>query len=143
MPQNGLSVGSDARFDIITPAGLLTLPTLETFDAKKITKKTKVRPLHGVPINLQFPDGWEGTFQVARADSTLDDFFAAQEAAQLAGANIGNGTIHQTIVEVNGSTSQYMFTNVELYLEDAGSFQSVSEVKQHVSFVASQRIKVL
>ncbi len=143
MPQNGLTVGSDARFDIVTAAGTLTLPTLESFDAKKMTHKSKVRPLNSLPINLQFPDGWDGSFVVARADSTLDDFFAAQEAAQLAGANLGSGSIHQTITEVNGSTSQYMFTDVQISLDDAGSWASLSEVKQHVSFTATSRIKVL
>lgn len=143
MPQNGLTVGSDARFDVITAAGALSLPTLESFHAKKITQQRKVNPLNASPINMQFPNGWEGSFVVARADSTLDDYFAAQEAAQYAGANLAAGTIHQTITEVNGTTSQYMFTDVQLSIEDAGNYEALSEVKQHVSFVASARIKVV
>jgi hypothetical protein len=143
MPQNGLTVGSDARFDIVTASGLLTLTGLESFSSKKLTHKTKVRLLNGKPISLQFPDGWEGAFLVARTDSMVDDYFSAQEAAQLAGANLGTGTIHQTIEEVNGSVSQYMYTDVQLILEDTGSWESISEVKQHISFVASARPKVL
>ena len=143
MPQSGISVGSDARFDILTPTGLLSLPTLLSFDAKKITHKVKINPLTGVPINLQFPDGWEGSFDVAREDSTLDDYFALIEASQYAGANIASGTIHQSITEVNGTISQYMFTGVQLYFDDAGNWKALSDVMQKVSFMAQTRIKVV
>ena len=36
-----------------------------------------------------------------------------------------------------------MFTDVQLFLEDAGNYEALAEVKQHVSFVASARIKVV
>ncbi len=142
MPQSGLNVGSDARFDILTATGVLALPTLTTFGAKKITHKGKVNPLNGLPINLQFPDGWEGTFNVSRADGTLDDYFAQVEAAQLAGANLPAGTIHQTVTNPDGSTSQYMFTGVQLYYDDAGDYEALKEVMQRVSFLATARQKV-
>lgn len=143
MPQSGISVGSDARFDILTPAGALALPTLLSFDAKKITEKKKINPLNGLPINLQFGNGWEGTFQVARADGTLDDYFAALEAAQAAGANIAPGSIHQTISNPDGTVSLYMFIGVQLYYDDAGSYKALEEVTQHVSFMAADRKKVV
>ena len=143
MPQSGISVGSDARFDILTPTGALSLPTLLSFDAKKITHKTKINPLNGLPINLQFNDGWEGSFDVARADGTLDDYFAAMEAAQYAGANIAAGTIHQTITNPDGTVSQYMFTGVQLYYDDAGSYKALADVTQRVSFLAQGRQKVV
>ena len=143
MPQSGISIGSDARFDILTPAGVLTLPTLLDFKSKKIDHQTKINPLQGPPINLTFPNGWDGSFSVARKDSTLDDYFSAQEAAQYAGANIAAGTIHQTITEVNGTISQYMFEGVQLYFSDAGDYKALSDVMQSVSFVAATRLKVL
>ena len=143
MAQSGISVGSDARFDILTASGVLTLPTLLDFKSKKVDHQTKINPLHGAPINLTFPNGWDGSFSVARMDSTLDDYFAALEAAQYAGANIASGTIHQTITEVNGTLSQYMFQGVQLYFSDAGDYKALSDVMQSVSFVAATRTKVL
>lgn len=143
MPQSGISVGSDARFDILTAAGALSLPTLENFKSKPITAQSKVRPLNGRPIHLQFPDGWEGSFSVARADSTLDDYFAALEAAQYAGANIGSGTIHETVDNPDSTVSQYMYTDVQLFMTDAGDYEALKEVRQTVSFVASGKIKVV
>ena len=143
MPQSGISVGSDFRFDVITAAGLLTLPTLLDFDKKPTEVQQKVTPLNGPPIPLTFPNGWEGSFSVARQDSTLDDYFAALEAAQYAGANIAGGSIHETIQEVNGTLSQYMYTNVQLHFTDAGNAKATSDVMQKVSFTAAARIKVL
>lgn len=142
MPQSGINVGSDARFDIITAAGTLSLPTLENFSSKPVTARSKVRPLNGPPIHLKFPDGWEGSFSVARTDSTLDDYFAAEEAAQYAGANLAAGTIHETITEVNGTVSQYLYTDVQLYFDDAGEKDALKEIRQKVSFIASGRQKV-
>ena len=143
MAQSGITTGPDARFDILTPSGLLTLPTLTDFKAKKIDHQVKINPLQGPPINLNFPNGWDGSFSVARMDSTLDDYFSALEAAQYAGANIAAGTIHQTITEVNGTLSQYMFQGVQLFFSDAGDYKALSDVMQSVSFVASTRTKVL
>lgn len=143
MPQNGVSVGSDARFDIMTPSGLLSLPTLENFQSKKIDQRSKVRPLNAPAIPLVFDDGWEGSFEVARMDGTVDDFFSTLEAARLAGANVQSGTIHQTVTNPDGSVSQYMFTGVQLVYEDAGSFEAIKEVRQKVGFMATARPKVV
>ena len=96
-----------------------------------------------MPIMQQFPDGWEGSFDVARQDSTLDDYFAMLEAAQYAGANIAAGTIHETITEVNGTLSQYMYTGVQLFFDDAGNYKALSNVIQKVGFWAATKIKVL
>jgi hypothetical protein len=143
MPQSGINVGSDARFDILTATGQLSLPQLEKFTSKKITTQSKVRPLNGPPIHLQFPDGWEGSFEVARADGTLDNYFAALEAAQYAGANIASGTIHQTVTNPDGSLSQYMYTDVQLIFKDAGDYDPLKEVRQTVDFVAGGRQQVV
>ena len=143
MPQSGINVGSDARFDVLTASGVLTLPTLEKFTCRKITAQSKVRPLNGMPLHLKFPDGWEGSFEVARADGTLDDYFAAEESAQLAGSNIAAGTIHQTVTNADGSLSQYMFVDVQLIFKDAGDYEALKEVRQTVDFVAGARQKVV
>ncbi|MHB8914413.1 MAG: hypothetical protein ACYC4K_01220 [Thiobacillus sp.] len=143
MPQSGLSIGSDARLDISMPTGTLTLPTLLSFKSHPTPHDIKVNPLNGGPIPLEFANGWMGSFDVARADSTVDDFFAMKEAAQYAGANIAPGTIHQTIAEVNGTISQYMYSGVILILKDAGEWKALSDVTQHIEFMATTKEKIL
>lgn len=141
MPQAGLNIGSDARFDIFTPTGAISLPTLLKFTAKKITQKQTVKVLNGLPIHLFFEEGgWEGSFEVSRADATLDKYFADREAAYYAGANIAAGTIQHTIAEISGPPSTFQFQGVILYFDDAGDYESEKNVIQKVSFMASTRI---
>src|SRR6185437_11712739 len=120
MPQSGLNIGADARFDIITAQGPLTIPTLLNFKSKKLNQKLTVKPLNGFPINLNFQEnGWEGSFDVSRADSTLDDYFVRYEAAYYAGQNLPPGTIQQTVTEVDGAVSTYQYQGVVLHYDDA------------------------
>ncbi|WGS53581.1 hypothetical protein LFL96_21220 [Paraburkholderia sp. D15] len=143
MPQAGLNIGSDYRFDVLTATGLLTLPTLLRFNKKKITNKLTVKPLNTLPIHLSFQEGgWEGTFEVSRADSTLDDYFAALEAAYYAGVNQPSGFIQETIQEIGGNISTYQLQGVVLYFDDAGDVEAEKNVIQKVSFLASTRIKL-
>jgi len=143
MPQAGLSIGKDARFDFFTATGTLSLPTLLKFTAKKLNQKMTVKPLNGLPIHLNFQEGgWEGSFEVSRADSTLDDYFNFIEKSYYAGANLPAGTIQQTIEEISGPPSTFQFQGVVLYLEDSGDYESEKNVVQRVSFMASTRVKL-
>jgi hypothetical protein len=143
MPQNGLNIGSDYRFDVYTATGLLTLPTLLNFKKRKINQKLTVKPLNSLPINLNFQEGgWEGSFEVSRADATLDSYFAAFEAAYYAGVNQPAGFIQETINEIGGIPSTLQFQGVVLYFEDAGDAEAEKNVIQRVSFAASTRIKL-
>lgn len=143
MPQAGLSIGKDFRFDIHMSTGPLTFPTLLNFKSKKINQKLVVKPLNGLPIMLNFQEGgWEGSFDVSRADSTIDDYFAQYEASYYAGAASPAGTIQETISEVDGSMSTYQYQGVVLYLDDAGDKEAEKNVVQKVSFAAATRVKV-
>jgi hypothetical protein len=143
MPQSGLNVGSDFRFDIYTSAGLLTLPTLLNFKRRKITNKLTVKPLNALPIILSFQEGgWEGSFEVSRADGTLDNYFATFEANYYAGINQPAGFIQETVTEISGPPSTFQFQGVILYFDDAGEAEAEKNVIQKVSFAASTRIKL-
>jgi hypothetical protein len=141
MPQSGLNIGNDARFDVYTKSGLLSLPLLTKFTAKKTSKKLTVKPLGGLPIHLNFmEDGWEGSFEISRVDGTLDKYFAQLEADYYAGNSQPSGTIQQTISEVDGTVSTYQFQGVVLYFDDAGDYEVEKNVVQKVSFLASTRV---
>jgi hypothetical protein len=143
MPQAGLNIGSDYRFDIYTSTGLLTLPTLLNFKKRKLTQKMTVKPLNTLPIHLSFQEGgWEGSFEVSRADATLDAYFAAFEAAYYAGINQPAGFIQETIQEISGPPSTFQFQGVTLYFDDAGDAEAEKNVVQRVSFLASTRVQL-
>ncbi|APR40033.1 hypothetical protein [Paraburkholderia sp. SOS3] len=143
MPQNGLNLGRDYKFDILTATGPLVLPTLLNFKRRKINQKLTVKPLNSLPIQLNFQEGgWEGSFEVSRADATLDAYFASIEASYYAGVNQPPGFIQETIEEVAGVVSTFQYQGVVLYFEDAGDAEAEKNVIQRVSFAASTRIQL-
>jgi hypothetical protein len=142
MPLNGFSVGRDIATNIQTPSGALPLALITKFTSKPETTDKKVKGLDGRTRHLIFPDGWTGSFEVERMDSTVDDFFAAQEAGYYAGLDLLPSTITETITEASGATTQYQFNGVILKLDDAGDWEGDNTVKQKISFMAETRIKV-
>lgn len=142
MPVNGFSVGRDVSLNINTPVGIQRFSLISGFDAKPEVSTQKVKGLDGLVRNVIFHDGWTGSLDIERQDSTLDDYWAQIEADYFAGFNSGAATITETITEVDGSVSQFRFEGVVLKLDDAGNWKGDSTVKQKLSFMASRRIKV-
>ena len=139
---NGYSVGRDITVNINTASGPLRLTSITGFSAKPNKEEKQIRLLSGRRISLFFPDGWGGQFDVARQDSTLDDYQAQVEADYYSGLGIPTASITETITEPDGSVSQYRYIGVILYLEDAGDWKGNESVNQRLAFQAEQRIKV-
>lgn len=142
MPVNGFSVGRDVALTINTPEGVVRFPLITGFDAKPEVATQKVKGLDGLVRNVVFHDGWTGSFDIERQDSSLDDYWAQIEADYFAGFSSGAATITETITEVSGAVSQYRFDGVVLKLDDPGNWKGDATVKQKLSFMASRRIKV-
>lgn len=142
MPLNGYSAGRDVTTTIVTSKGPLKFSQITGFHSKSDTVTGKVKKVNGVTDHWRFPDGWTGGFDIERADSTADDYFAQLEADYYAGLNELPGTITETITEVDGSVSQFRYTGVLLTLDDAGNKTGNGTIQMKVSFVASTRLKV-
>lgn len=142
MPLNGFSVGRDVSLDIVTPTGPIRFSMVTKFMSKQDLVDKKIKGLDGITRHLRFPDGWTGSFEIERQDSTADDYFAAQEENYYQGQNELPCTITETIQEVNGSITQYRYVGVLLKFEDAGEWKGDESVKQKVSFVSARRQKV-
>lgn len=142
MPVNGYNVGKDATFVVNTASGILALNGLTDFTAKPEYNDQKILRLDGITDHVRTPCGWSGSFTVERQDSAVDDFFARWEANYYAGVNERSGVITETIMEVDGSVSQYRYLNVLLKFDDPGDWSGDKTVKQKIAFSASQRQKV-
>lgn len=142
MSLNGYSVGKDIALDIIGAQGPLRFSQIISFMSKPDTTDQKIKGLDGITRHLRFPDGWSGSFEIERQDSTVDDYFSQIEANYYAGLNEIPVTITETITEVNGSVSQYRYLQVILVLEDAGNFKGDASVHQKVRFMSARRVKV-
>lgn len=141
MPLNGYSIGKDNVLTINTPSGIMRV-TLTHFDAKPVYTDLKSMPLDKPPVHMSIPSGWKGSAKLDRQDATIDDFVAANEAAYWAGQTVLPGSITQTITEVDGSTSRYRYTNVNIKVTDPGAWASEKLVDQSLDFEASRRLKL-
>lgn len=142
MPVNSFSVGRDVTLVIVTPSGPLSLNLITMFQSSPEMAEVKVKGLDGITRHARFFDGWRGSFNVERQDSTVDDYFAQLEANYYAGINEQPATITETITEVSGAVTQYRYLNVLFKLDDAGGWSGDQTVKQKLSFVAARRVKI-
>lgn len=143
MPANGFTVGKDVTLVIVTPSGPLNLPVTTTgFEARPQYNKVRSVCMDGVNRGFNAPTGWEGSIKLDRSNPVVDDFFAQQEAGYYAGLNTLTGMINETIVEANGSVSQYRYTDVLLSYDEAGNKSGDAKVPQTIGFFASKRLKV-
>jgi len=142
MPVNSFTVGRDCTLTIVTASGPLNLSLITQFQSAPDMAEIKIKGLDGITRHARFFDGWRGSFNVERQDSTLDDYFAQLEANYYAGINEQPATINETITEVNGQVTQYRYLNVLFKLDDAGSKAGDQTVKQKLSFVAARRTKI-
>jgi hypothetical protein len=142
MPLNGFSVGRDITLDVNGPTGPIRLNLITGFTRKQDTTDVRVKGLDGSTRHLVFYDGWSGSFDLERQDSVVDDLFSQLESDYYSGLNTPGMTITETITEVDGSVSQYRYTDVVLRLDDAGDWRGENSVKQRIGFMARRRFKV-
>jgi hypothetical protein len=142
MPLNNYTIGRDISLNIIGPNGPLAFSQIIGFQSKPDTTDQKIKGLDGVTRHLRFPDGWSGTFELERQNSTLDDYWVQLEDNYYAGLNETPISVTETIREVNGSISQYRYVDVLLTIDDAGSYKGDKSVNQKIKFVSARRLKV-
>ena len=142
MPTTQFSIGRDCQLVVIGPAGRIDLTFVTGFESRQITHPVRVDRLDGVPMAAELPRGWEGSFEVERGTSEVDDFIAAAEAAYFAQGNLPFGTLYQYVQEVDGSTSTYQYDAVVFKLSNAGTWKGDASVKQKLEFWASKRARM-
>lgn len=122
---------------------IVDFPARTGFSAEPIYKNINSEPLNGPPIFAEAPNGWKGTFDFDRTDPKIDIYFANFEAAYWAGGNPLDGSITQTIVEKDGSVTQFVYTGVAMKLTQAGQWKAAEKVTMRVEWMASTRNRVL
>jgi len=142
MPTTQFSIGRDCQLVVIGPAGQVDLTHVTGFESRQLTTPVRVERLDGVPMAADLPKGWEGSFEVERGTSDVDDFIAAAEAAYFAQGSLPFGTLYQYVSEVDGSTSTYQYNAVVFKLVNAGMWKGDNSVKQKLEFWASMRTRV-
>jgi hypothetical protein len=139
MPINSFSIGRDCQLVVMGPFGRVDLTYVTGFESRQVTQSVRLDRLDGVPMGAELPRGWEGSFEVERGTSAVDDFIAATEAAFFNQGSLPAGTVYQYIAEVDGSTSTYQYSGVVFKLANSGSWRGDASVRQKLEFYATQR----
>src|SRR5579859_7362050 len=103
MPTTQFSIGRDCQLVVIGPGGRIDLTYVTGFESRQLTTPVRIDRLDGVPMAAELPKGWEGSFEVERGTSEVDDFIAAAEAAYFAQGSLPAGSLYQYVTEVDGS----------------------------------------
>ncbi len=102
----------------------------------------RVDKLDGTQMAAELPKGWDGSFELERGTSAVDDFIAAAEVLYFSGQTVPYGTLYQYVNEVDGSVSTYQFDSVVFKLANAGTWKGDNSVKQKLEFYAARRQRV-
>jgi hypothetical protein len=127
---------------LIGPTGRIDLTHVTSFDSRQITQSVRVDRLDGTHLGTELPKGWEGSFELERGNSTVDDFIAAAEQQYFNGSNPPPSTMYQYVTETNGSTSTYQYDSVTFKLSNAGIWKGDSSVRQKLEFFAVRRRRI-
>jgi hypothetical protein len=136
------SIGRDTQLVIMGPAGRVDISHVIAFESRQITTPVRVSRIDGTQLGTELPKGWEGTFEVERGNSVLDDFIAVLEQNYYSGLPVQTGTMYQYITESDGSVSTYQFVGVVFKLASAGMWKGDTSVKQKLEFFATQRQRI-
>jgi hypothetical protein len=136
------SIGRDTQLVVIGQAGRIDLTHVTSFDSRQTTHSVRMDRLDGTHMGTELPKGWEGSFELERGSSVVDDFIAAAEQQYFNGNNVSTGTMYQYVTETDGSTSTYQYDNVVFRLSNAGTWRGDSSVKQKLEFFAVRRRRI-
>jgi hypothetical protein len=137
------NVGSETRLTIISNGVPLSGTILTEFESRQNTTLLDSKGMDGINRYRHLGEGWEGTLAFDRADSVIDDYFAALEAAQYLGRPPPTVEIVETIVNPNTNIpSKYRFEGVTMKMDTAGRRGGDSKIEQRIAWSCSRRVKV-
>jgi len=142
VPYNNFSVGKDCQLVVLGPFGRVDLQYVTAFESQQLTAAVRIDRMDGVQMGAELPKGWQGSFEVERGSSAVDDFIAQAEQAFLNAGNVPPGTLYQYVAETNSSTSTYQYDGVVFKLTSAGLYKGDASVKQKLEFFAGSRKRI-
>lgn len=142
MSVTAFSVGRDTQLVVLGPNGRVDLSHVTSFESRQLTSSVRVSRLDGTQLGAELPRGWEGSFELERGTSVLDDFIASVEQAFFDGNGAQPSTMYQYITELDGSVSTYQFDSVVFKLTTAGAWKGDASVKQKLEFFASRKRRI-
>ena len=142
MALTAFSIGRDTQLVVMGPNGRVDLSHVTGFESRQITNPIRVSRLDGTQLAAELPKGWEGSFDLERGTSALDNFISDIEQEYYNGTGISPGTMYQYITEVDSSVSTYQFEGVVFKLASAGTWKGDASVRQKLEFYATRKRRI-
>ena len=142
MPTNAFTLGRDCQLVVIGPTGRVDLSHVTGFESRQMTQPIRVDRLDGSQLAAELPKGWEGSFDLERGNSTVDDFIATTEQTYYSSGQLAVSTLYQYVTEADGSISTYQYDGAVFKLATAGAWRGDAAVKQKLEFFATRRKRV-
>ena len=142
MALTAFSIGRDTQLVVMGPNGRVDLSHVTGFESRQVTSSVRVSRLDGTQLGAELPKGWEGSFEVERGTSALDDFISTIEQNFYNGGSTASGTMYQYITETDSSVSTYQFDGVVFKLASAGAWKGDASVKQKLEFYATRKRRI-
>lgn len=142
--QNSFNVGRDGQQLTIIDSnyGTVTINGIIRFEAKPAVIKLKSVQIGGRILYRTIPDGHELSFEIDRQDPSYEQYFANAEAnyyAQLAPSVI---FVTWTINNLDGSVSQYQYSDMAMAPEDDGTWEGQTKVTQKFTAQAGRKLRI-
>ena len=142
MALTAFSIGRDTQLVIMGPSGRVDISHVTGFESRQLTSPVRISRLDGTQLGAELPKGWEGSFEVERGTSALDDFISGLEQSFYSGSDTQSGSMYQYITETDSSVSTYQFDGVVFKLTSAGTWKGDSSVKQKLEFYATRKRRI-
>ncbi len=142
MGLTAFSIGRDTQLVVMGANGRVDLSHVTGFESRQITSPVRISRLDGTQLGTELPKGWEGSFEVERGTSALDDFISDLEQSFFSGGGPQPGTMYQYITETDSSVSTYQFDGVVFKLASAGAWKGDASVKQKLEFYATRKRRI-
>ena len=124
------TIGRACSLVLLVQGIRIDLRDVTSFRVQREDKRYFASPYNSDPVEIVVPQGWRGSFEVARADSAVDDLFVEIERAYRIAGNVSpTCTIYQYVMEPDDNLSTYEFSGVSLTFPDAGQYAADSIVQ--------------
>ena len=142
MALTAFSIGRDTQLVVMGPGGRVDISHVTSFESRQLTSPIRISRLDGTQLGAELPKGWEGSFEVERGTSALEDFISSLEQGFYSGGGTQPSTMYQYITETDSSVSTYQFDGVVFKLVNAGAWKGDSSVKQKLEFYATRKRRI-
>ncbi len=142
MGLTAFSIGRDTQLVVMGPNGRVDMSHVTGFESRQLTSPVRISRLDGTQLGAELPKGWEGSFEVERGTSSLDDFISTLEQDFYNGGGTQPGTMYQYVNETDSSVSTYQFDGVVFKLVSAGAWKGDASVKQKLEFYATRKRRI-